>query len=82
MIEVASLSRDNATASAYIEDRVAELDQTEISRITDTWERFVAGEKVDLAVLRPEIAQSWRRCRDEYHLSPTIARVPGEPKPL
>jgi transcriptional regulator of acetoin/glycerol metabolism len=59
-----------------------ELDQNERGQIAQLWERFVAGADVDLTPLRPEIADSWRRCRDEFHLSPTASRVPGEPKAL
>ena len=50
--------------------------QIETSRVAQLWERFVAGDEVDLGCLRPEIADSWRRCRDEFHVPLDIARVP------
>lgn len=53
------------------------LIQPETSRIAQLWERFVAGDEVDLGCLRPEIADSWRRCRDEFHLPLDTARVPS-----
>jgi len=32
--------------------------------ITQAWQRFVAGGDFDLTDLRPEVAASWRRCRE------------------
>jgi transcriptional regulator of acetoin/glycerol metabolism len=54
----------------------------ETALIAAAWERFVAGEDADLSILRPEIADSWRRCRDQHKLAPTTARVPDADKPL
>lgn len=39
------------------------------------WERFVAGEPT-LAEVRPEILQSWHRCRDRYGVDPTLSYAP------
>lgn len=56
---------------------MSELIQIETSRISGLWERFVAGEEVDLSSLRPSIADSWRRCRDEFHVPLDTNRVPS-----
>ena len=56
---------------------MSELIQVETSRIARVWERFVAGDEVDLSCLRPEIAESWRRCRDEFHVPLDTTRVPS-----
>ena len=55
---------------------MSELIHTDTSQIAALWERFVAGEEVDLSAIRPEIADSWRRCRDEHHVALDTARVP------
>jgi sigma-54 dependent transcriptional regulator, acetoin dehydrogenase operon transcriptional activator AcoR len=55
---------------------LSEQTQIDNSHIASLWERFVAGQEVDLSVLRPEIADSWRRCRDEFHVPLDIKRVP------
>lgn len=54
----------------------------ETALIAAVWERFVAGEDADLSILRPEVAESWRRCRDQHKLAPTVARAPDAAKPL
>lgn len=41
-----------------------------------TWERFAAGED-DLSGVRPEIAISWHRCRDQYQVDPRLTRAPA-----
>ncbi len=56
---------------------MSELIQIESSRIASVWERFVAGDEVDLSCLRPEIAESWRRCRDEFQVPLDTTRVPS-----
>jgi transcriptional regulator of acetoin/glycerol metabolism len=56
---------------------LSEIIQMETSRIAQLWERFVAGDDVDLSGLRPEIADSWRRCRDEFDVAVDTARVPS-----
>ncbi len=56
---------------------MSELIQIETPRISSLWERFVAGEEVDLSSLRPEIADSWRRCRDEFHVPLDTTRAPS-----
>ncbi|MBS1878704.1 MAG: LytTR family transcriptional regulator DNA-binding domain-containing protein [Actinobacteria bacterium] len=39
------------------------------------WERFVAGETT-LPEVRPEVLQSWHRCRDRYGVDPTLTHAP------
>ena len=39
------------------------------------WERFVSGLDVELSCLRPEIAESWLRCRSKQ-VQPTLKRAP------
>jgi len=39
------------------------------------WERFVAGETT-LPGVRPEVLQSWHRCRDRYGVDPTLTHAP------
>ncbi|MFI5612547.1 LytTR family transcriptional regulator DNA-binding domain-containing protein [Amycolatopsis sp. NPDC051903] len=39
------------------------------------WERFVRGED-DLRGVRPEIAISWQRCRDQYGVDPYLTEAP------
>lgn len=39
------------------------------------WERFVRGED-DLRGVRPEIAISWQRCRDQYRVDPHLTEAP------
>ncbi|ALE73775.1 Fis family transcriptional regulator [Pseudonocardia sp. EC080610-09] len=40
------------------------------------WERFAGGED-DLSGVRPEIAISWHRCRDQYRVDPGLTRAPA-----
>ncbi|OZM75392.1 DNA-binding protein [Pseudonocardia sp. MH-G8] len=40
------------------------------------WERFAGGED-DLSGVRPEIAISWHRCRDQYGVDPRLAKAPA-----
>ena len=40
------------------------------------WERFTGGED-DLSGVRPEIAISWHRCRDQYRVDPLLTRAPA-----
>lgn len=54
---------------------MSELIQIDTSQVAAIWKRFVAGEEVDLSSLRPEIADSWRRCRDEFHVPLDTTRV-------
>ncbi|WP_406690099.1 LytTR family transcriptional regulator DNA-binding domain-containing protein [Saccharopolyspora sp. ID03-671] len=39
------------------------------------WERFVRGED-DIAGVRPEVALSWHRCRDQYRVDPKLTEAP------
>jgi hypothetical protein len=39
------------------------------------WERFVQGEN-DIRGVRPEVAISWHRCRDQYHVDPYLSEAP------
>ncbi|MBK1789416.1 DNA-binding protein [Prauserella cavernicola] len=40
------------------------------------WERFARGED-DLRGVRPEIAISWHRCRDQYQVDPCLTEAPA-----
>jgi sigma-54 dependent transcriptional regulator, acetoin dehydrogenase operon transcriptional activator AcoR len=40
------------------------------------WERFVQGED-DIRGVRPEVAISWHRCRDQYHVDPYLSEAPA-----
>lgn len=39
------------------------------------WERFVRGED-DIGGVRPEVAISWYRCREQYRVDPYLAEAP------
>ena len=39
------------------------------------WERFVQGED-DIRGVRPEVAISWQRCRDQYRVDPYLSEAP------
>lgn len=39
-------------------------------------ERFLAGDEIRDAAVRPEILRSWQRCRDEYKIDPGQVRAP------
>jgi len=49
----------------------------EIPSILEIWERFVSGDEIDLSAIRPEIADSWRRCRDEFHVALDTIKMPS-----
>lgn len=59
--------------------QVRRLDPTSRSRgeatVYGAWERFVRGED-DLSGVRPEIAISWQRCRDQYQVDPYLTEAP------
>ncbi len=61
---------------------MSERSQFDSSRVAALWERFVAGIDVDLSELRPEIAESWRRCRDEFHVPLDTIGVPTRAEPI
>ncbi|TQC43806.1 DNA-binding protein [Rhodococcus sp. WS4] len=42
----------------------------------DAWERFVQGED-DVRGVRPEVAISWHRCRDQYRVDPFLPEAPA-----
>ena len=44
--------------------------------VYDAWERFVQGEN-DIRGVRPEVAISWHRCRDQYHVDPYLSEAPA-----
>ena len=44
--------------------------------VYDAWERFVQGEN-DIRGVRPEVAISWQRCRDQYHVDPYLSEAPA-----
>lgn len=41
----------------------------------DAWERFVHGDD-DVRGVRPEVAISWQRCRDQYRVDPFMSEAP------
>ncbi|NKQ59137.1 DNA-binding protein [Amycolatopsis sp. K13G38] len=43
--------------------------------VYQAWERFVQGED-DIRGVRPEIAISWHRCRDQYRVDPHLTEAP------
>jgi len=44
--------------------------------VREAWERFVDGDD-DVSGVRPEIAISWQRSRDRYHIDPYLAEAPN-----
>ncbi|MFE5836447.1 LytTR family transcriptional regulator DNA-binding domain-containing protein [Arthrobacter sp. NPDC056493] len=48
------------------------------AEVHGAWERFVRGED-DVHGVRPEVAISWQRSRDQYHIDPFLTEVPGAP---
>lgn len=58
---------------------VQRLEQTSASPYRDTvfaaWERFVQGEDYVRGV-RPEVAISWHRCREQYRVDPHLTEAP------
>jgi sigma-54 dependent transcriptional regulator, acetoin dehydrogenase operon transcriptional activator AcoR len=43
--------------------------------VYEAWERFVRGED-DVHGVRPEVALSWHRCRDQYGVDPSLTEAP------
>ena len=60
--------------------QVRQLDPNSRSRgdatVHQAWERFAGGED-ELSGVRPEVAISWHRCRDQYRVDPHLARAPA-----
>lgn len=54
--------------------RPGSLDSTR-APVYGAWERFVHGED-DVEGVRPEVAISWHRCRDQYRVDPYLAAAP------
>ncbi|MGW1681562.1 LytTR family transcriptional regulator DNA-binding domain-containing protein [Saccharopolyspora sp. NPDC002376] len=58
---------------------VHQLDPTSRSpgkaAVYGAWERFVQGED-DIRGVRPEVAVSWHRCRDQYRVDPNLTEAP------
>src|SRR4051812_48793093 len=44
--------------------------------VTAARERFLAGDDRVRGV-RPEVATSWYRCREQYHVDPALSRAPA-----
>src|SRR5919198_4526370 len=44
--------------------------------VTAARERFVAGDDRVRGV-RPEVATSWYRCREQYHVDPSLTKAPS-----
>lgn len=49
---------------------------TSTAPVYGAWERFVQGED-DLRGVRPEVAISWHRCRDQYRVDPYLPAAPA-----
>lgn len=43
--------------------------------VHEAWERFVEGDD-DVRGVRPEVAISWHRCRDQYRVNPFLSEAP------
>lgn len=60
--------------------QVRQLDPTPRSQsdatVHQAWERFAGGED-ELSGVRPEVAISWHRCRDQYRVDPNLAKAPA-----
>lgn len=60
--------------------QVRQLDPSSRSRgdtkVHRAWERFAGGED-ELSGVRPEVAISWHRCRDQYRVDPNLAKAPA-----
>jgi len=48
------------------------------AEVYSAWERFVRGED-DVHGVRPEVAISWQRSRDQYHINPFLTEAPNAP---
>lgn len=48
------------------------------TEVYGAWERFVQGED-DVYGVRPEVAISWQRSRDQYHIDPFLSEAPNAP---
>jgi hypothetical protein len=44
--------------------------------LKEAWERFVKGDD-DVRGVRPEVAISWQRCRDQYRVDPLLSEAPA-----
>jgi hypothetical protein len=53
--------------------RVGDAERNQV--VTAARERFLAGDDRVRGV-RPEIATSWYRCREQYHVDPSLSRAP------
>ncbi|KAA0082599.1 DNA-binding protein [Mycolicibacterium sp. P9-64] len=49
---------------------------TNRTALYDAWEQFVKGED-DVRGVRPEVAISWQRCRDQYRVDPLLSEAPA-----
>ncbi|MBC3194866.1 LytTR family transcriptional regulator DNA-binding domain-containing protein [Pseudonocardia sp. C8] len=60
--------------------QVQRLDPSSRSRadaaMRQAWERFAGGDD-ELSGVRPEIAISWHRCRDQYRVDPRLTKAPA-----
>ena len=52
--------------------------QSTKAEVYSAWERFVQGED-DVYGVRPEVAISWQRSRDQYQIDPFLTEVPNAP---
>lgn len=46
-----------------------------MGRVYEAWERFVQGED-EVRGVRPEVAVSWQRCREQYRVDPYLTEAP------
>lgn len=55
--------------------RLESVSRKNEAAVYGAWERFVQGED-DIGGVRPEVAISWHRCRDQYRVDPYLSEAP------
>ena len=59
-----------------VERRESGSHSSNTAAVHEAWERFVEGED-DVRGVRPEVAISWHRCRDQYRVDPFLSEAPA-----
>lgn len=60
---------------ADVHNQTGQIGRAGGASVKDAWERFVQGDD-DVRGVRPEIAISWHRCRDQYRVDPQLSSAP------
>lgn len=60
----------------YVQRRLTGSVSSSPAGVQEAWERFVEGED-DVRGVRPEVAISWHRCRDQYRVDPFLSAAPA-----